>query len=339
MKIRFTLLVFALLNSHASAEVEKLPLGLFYVGEERVVNIAFHNKGKGAVWVEGAETSCECLEPNFPRTRVAGGAAESFAFRYRPEREGSMRVDITFRTDDTRAAVSSSVTGYVVSRERCMSARQCLEERKESGGAIIDLRSPQRFAAAHLKGSLNISAFALVHDLSRRQQRLVLIDDGFAPSALAQFAERLRAAGFVDVRFVSDGVAAWIRAGGVIDGAASSLLKAAQITPAELARAQTTDPWEVIMVQEFQAQRRAASSFQRMAVVATDEREYASVEAGLGHDESTPIFFLSGGMEALSRFKTQQALVASNSGAVFQTRTHPTRTTANSGCSTCPGRK
>ena len=339
MKICFTLLVFALLNSRALAEIEKLPLGLFYVGEERVVNVAFHNKGKGAVWVEGAETSCECLEPNFSRAAVAGGATENLAFRYRPEREGSMRVDITFRTDDTSAAVSASVTGYVVSRDHCYSARQWLERRNETGETIIDLRSPQRFAAVHLKGSLNLSAFALVHDLSRRGQRLILIDEGFAPSALAQFAGRLRAAGFVDVSLVSDGVVAWIRAGGSVDGAESSSVKAAQITPAEFARAQTTDPWEIITAHEFQAQRRIASSFQRVAVVATDEREYASVEAGLGHDESTPIFFLSGGMEALSRFKAQQALVAMNSGAVFQTRTHPAQTAANSGCSTCPGRK
>jgi hypothetical protein len=156
---------------------------------------------------------------------------------------------------------------------------------------------------------------------------------------MAELAARLRLAGFVDVRFVSDGVAAWIRAGGSVEGIEPSSLKAAQITPAELARAQTTDPWEVIMAHEIHAHRDVQSSLQRVAVVAADQREYALVEAGLSQDESLPIFFLSGGMEALSRFKTQQASVALNSGAVFQTRTHPPQTAASSGCSTCPGRR
>lgn len=354
MSFRSQLLVLALLNLPAGADVggggngphpssdapvERLPLGLFYVGEERTVNVVCHNRGTGTVLVDGAETSCECLEPDFSPAPVAGGASENFRFRYRPEREGAMRVNVTFHATHTSVPVTTSVVGYVLSREHCLSARQWLDEGKESGRVIIDLRSPQRFAAVHLKGSLNLSAFALVHDLSRRQQRLVLIDEGFAPSTMAGLAARLRQAGFVDVRFVSDGVAGWIRAGGAVDGAEPASLKAAQITPAELARAQMTDAWEVIMAQEFDVQRRVASSFHRVAVVAADEREYASVEARLGRDESFPIFFLAGGMEALSRFKTQQASVALNSGAVFQTRTHPPPTAANSGCSTCPGRR
>ena len=339
MRIRFQLLVLALLNSPAAADVEKVPLGLFYVGEERTVVVPFHNRGTAPVWVEGTETSCECLVPDFSAASVAGGATVSFRFRYRSELEGSLRVNIAFHARDASPPVTASVTGFVVSREHCFSARQWLEGRKEAGGAILDLRSPQRFAAAHVKGSLNVSAFALVHDLSRRQQRLVLIDEGFAPAALAELAAKLRGAGFVDVCVVRDGVAAWIRAGGAVDGNEPSSLNAAQMTPAEFARAQKTDPSEMVTAHEFQAHRRAVSEFQRVAVVAADEREYAPVEAGLAQDESMPVFYLAGGMEALSRFETQQAFVALNTGAVFQTRTRPPQTAANSGCSTCPGRK
>ncbi|HTO05365.1 MAG TPA: rhodanese-like domain-containing protein, partial [Opitutus sp.] len=213
------------------------PLGVLYVGEESMIDVPFHNESPSTVSVVGAETSCECLVPQFAKTEIPAGETGLLRFAYRPTVIGRMRVVIDYLGVSVETVLARhSVVGIVAARERFLTIGQLRDILSSSDAVLVDLRRPDRFEAVRLSRSLNLPAFALKHRADLKTRKLVLIDEGFSPSVLAEQAETLRQNGFEAVYVFEGGIATWIRAGGAVEGLGGAAHAAARISPAEFLR-------------------------------------------------------------------------------------------------------
>jgi rhodanese-related sulfurtransferase len=319
------------------------PLGVLYAGEETTLEVPVHNPAGTSVEVIGAETSCECLVPQFDPTNIPAGETRFLRFRYHSSTIGRMRVDIDYATDSGKSAIKQSVAGIIARRDQFLTAAQLRDLIGREDATIVDMRSADRFGAARIARSLNLPAFALRHRTDLMTRQLVLIDEGFSPAALAQDAASLRSAGFKSVRIFEGGIAAWIRAGGVVEGQAGSAHVAARITPAEYLRVGKNNPWQVVSAtavtptaEDYGSTAHVGRVPPRILVVGKTDADYVALEQLNSADTNARVFYLTGGELALAAYQRDQLRMSTNSGATFQSKSTQPHVVATSGCGTCP---
>ena len=319
------------------------PLGVLYAGEESTLELPYLNEGSGPVRVESAETSCECLVPQFVPTDVPVGETRTLTFTYRSNTTGRMRVDIKyFGASAATVLKQRSVSGIVVDRKLFLTSEQLRSFQNSEDVLLVDLRAPDRFEKVHLPRALNLPAFVLKHRADLKTRKLVLIDEGIAPAFLAEEALRLRESGFGTIYVLEGGIAAWIRSGGAVEGVASSALAASHITPAEFLRSQKTDQWQVINAAESDSAWQSLVTVRtgrvapRVLVVAPTDASYAGIDNRLTAKTDARVFYLTGGANALAAYQSEQRRMAANPGAVFQSKSVQPHVVAKTGCGTCP---
>jgi len=322
-------------------------LGVLYVGEESKIELPFTNSGTKPVRIRSAETSCDCLTSEVAETEVPAGASTVMKFRYRATDVGPMRVDIKYLSEPVGAVLKQeSVTGYIAQRDWYLTTKQLRDLQKSGDPAVVDIRRADRFALAHLPRSVNLPVFALSLQAPLKTRKVVLVEEGFSPAWLTEEAQRLRQAGFKDVAILEGGIASWIREGGAVEGANKSSLAAARITPSEFLRSQKTDRWEMVLASADQVAAKTAdlnlSASGRLAlrvlVVAPTDADYLTIETRRDVKSDLRVFYLTGGAKALAIYRADQLRMASNPGAVFQTKSLQPHVVATSGCGTCPKR-
>jgi rhodanese-related sulfurtransferase len=333
----------ALMASVRAATITSL--GVLYVGEECRLELPFHNESPDSVTIDGAETSCECLVPRFTRTEIPAGETRLLKFSYRTTAVGRMRVDIDYVSASVPTfSLRHSVVGIVVARDEFLSVDRLRDFLKTRNPVLIDVRRSDRFEAARLPRSINVPHFALRHRTDLKTRDLVLVDEGFAPTELAEQAEALRRNGFRSVSVLEGGIAAWVRAGGPVEGTGAAAHVTARITAAEFLRIQTLDPWPIVhltaatlpMLPDIRVGSDVGRVPTRVLVVASTDSEYAPFESRDAARGDLRVFYLSGGEQALAAYQVDQSRMSSNPGAVFQSKSTQAHVVATSGCGTCP---
>jgi rhodanese-related sulfurtransferase len=256
-----------------------------------------------------------------------------------------MRVDIDYLTaSETTGSLRYSVLGVVVARDHFLTIEQLRSIQETRDHVLIDLRRSDRFDAARLPRSINLLPFVLRHRADLKSRDLVLIDDGFAPTELAEQAEDLRQNGFRSVSVLEGGMAAWARAGGAVEGTGGSVHVTARITPAEFFRVQSLDPWHVVHLSPASSPTTPGIMIgseggrvpTRVLVVASIDSEYVAFESRHAASEDLRVFYLSGGEQALATYAANRNRMSANPGAVFQSKSTKPHVVATSGCGTCP---
>lgn len=320
-------------------------LGVLYVGEESTIELPYVNEGSSPVTVRGAETSCECLVPRFAPTDIPAGETRALKFTYQSHATGRMRVDIKYLGASASAALKQgSVVGLVTERKLFLSSEQLRELQKSDDVVLVDLRRTDRFAEGHVPRSLNLPLFVLKRRADLKSRKLLLIDEGLSPASLAEEMQNLRQNGFAEIYALEGGVGSWIRAGGSVEGTATSALAASRIAPAEFLRAQKTDHWQVVNVADTNVVGANIGTPQhgritpRVLIVASTDASYGRIENRHPANMEARVFYLAGGAKALATYQTEQTRMASNPGAVFQSKSIQPHVVANAGCGTCPKR-
>jgi rhodanese-related sulfurtransferase len=226
---------------------------------------------------------------------------------------------------------------------------------------VIDTRSPDRFARAHIPRSLNVAAFAIKSRADLRGQLLVLVDEGFAPALLLAETVRLRRAGFAQVVVLDGGLAAWIRQGGATEGAESIPMAVMSLPASDFVRTRPDVEWRVLEIGnrnpgvlplDFAAEvdrpedlAKALHNFgasasgrqaPRMLVIAPDQATCARIEARLGTTNPAPIYYLTGGRATFDAYRREQVALVQKPHQLIQIRPDRGRSVAAGGCSTCP---
>ncbi len=102
---------------------------------------------------------------------------------------------------------------------RTMTLEQAAALSFDAAARFVDARTQEEFAAGHIEGAINISAYSYDLDLAREKQKLqgvstiIAYCDGDTCEASLMVARRLNASGYKNVLVFSGGYPAWVAAG------------------------------------------------------------------------------------------------------------------------------
>lgn len=100
-----------------------------------------------------------------------------------------------------------------------MSPQKAHDLIKEGSGLwLIDVRSPEEFALAHIEGAVNIPGNTLAAKRFPKQKMLVLVDNSLGQMNARKAAETLAANGYTRNFVLHGGLDAWSRAGFSVTG-------------------------------------------------------------------------------------------------------------------------
>jgi len=308
--------------------------------------------------VASAKVTCDCLQPLFAPVTLHRGESHAFPFNYLSHGAGRVDVGVEFVSSTGAVVARATVVGFVTERASWLSVGDAAAEAKQGRAKILDLRRAERFAAGHIAHAENVQPFALKARTDLRGARIILVDDGFAPDAIADRILTLRQLGFKDVVALQGGMAAWVRAGQSVEGVGGSHWRAATISAAEFASANAASEWRIVeadaavrpyadatKVADWNAAVRevgklAPSPADRMPlntlVVASSEADYERIERAVGATAPGPLFYVAGGRNALEQLGYTQTAVAAATHQMINVRSDAHAHGVVSGpCSSC----
>lgn len=341
---------------------EAASLGTVFRGEETAFQLPFTNHGKGAIWVVDAVSSCDCLVGRFKPLQVTPGETAQLPFAYRSATTGRISVSVQVRGAEGSTVLGAyAVTGFVADQAWLLAAAEL--SGRAADFVVVDVRSADRYAQAHIPRALNLPGFALKSRRDLKARPLVLIDDGCAPGLLLEQAAALRLQGFPRVFVLDGGMAGWMRGGGKAEGTSPGVLAVASIAAAEYVRTQADCDWRIIEIAPRPAS--GAGPVQapgidrwenlpsllramppaapgrlppRILVIAPDPATCARIESRFGGKSPVPFYYLADGRAALDALMAERAALATGSNRIVQVRPERGMPVRAGGCNTCPHR-
>jgi rhodanese-related sulfurtransferase len=356
-------LLFTLLPVHA----ENVSLGTVFQGEETAFQLSCANSGKQPIWAVDATSSCDCLVGRFAPVQVAPGDTARLRFAYRSDAAGRFSITVQLRGREAADVFgTSTVTGFVADKTWLVPAAQLIGSGQAQPAVIVDTRSPERYAQAHIPRSLNLPAYAIRSRRDLRDRRVVLMDEGYSPDLLLELVAALRHEGFAQLFVLDGGIAHWGRQGGAMEGIGSAPLALAALSAADFVRTDAGCDWRIVEVGSRTGSSGTAASMAvtkvdrwedlaealpalsqasfgrvppRILVIAPDQATCARIEARLGARNPAPIYYLTGGRTALDTFLRERAALAANNHSTVQIRPSRGTPVVAGGCNTCPSRR
>lgn len=350
--------------------VELAPLK---VGEMWQHALVITNSGAEALTVTGVVSSCECLQATGTTNPIPPGGQGEVAVVLTPTAIGELAYDVTVQTTtgEWRWSLLVTVTaGPPMRVAEAYADLAALRQGKADGKTytLVDVRSPEAYAVAHIPDSLNIARAAVKTKAFLRDTPVVLVDGGWGDPMLEDEWQRLRAAGFAEVRILQGGVAIWRAAGGHLEGTADGA-EISRLTGYEALTARAYPDWIVVQADTVEVARldnvllghlripfsatnqgvfvRAVTSHlgrigptARLMVMTSNGQGYEAIERALRGQVDVPVFFVEYGLLGLQRAHDVQVMSAG--GGTTNRATGQSATTGPGGpkpCGTCPGKR
>lgn len=207
------LLIFALATMAAAAPmlgVDPVTYDFGSVAEGTVVSHAFvvTNRGDATLTITGVRATCGCTTTALPKSALEPGESVSLEARVDTTHFGG-RISKQVYIDSNDPTAPSAVVTIQGEVTPLQPHNITLGDLKYLFFLIIDIRSPDAYAACHLLGAMNIPSaqLPLWIDILPRDVILVVYDDAGSDSA-AQ-AKYLQSVGFPQARSLAGGLAAW----------------------------------------------------------------------------------------------------------------------------------
>lgn len=349
-----------------AAETATVPIGIVAANQEAFFDLVLRNDGAAPLVIKEIKPRCDCITVLSAPPTLAAGTETRLHCVYRSAKTGSVQTTVdVFGADAALPQASFRVTGFVAEKSWLVSASEVLA-RPLGAVVLVDLRSAEEFSRVHPQHALNLPLFALKTRATLRPQKLVLIDEGFAPETLLAEVLNLRAQGFLDVGVLKGGIASWMRAGGPVEGLGRSAVQLSTISAAKFGRSNGVNPWLCLEVggisrnaQRFPSLVRVAGAdelekklleamppgiggtgFQPVLIVGADVQTQARIERRFGQNAAREIFYLEGGASALESYRAEQAGLAQHTDDPFISRADPSqavpRPSVSGRCGSCP---
>lgn len=333
--------------------------------------LAITNAGAEALMVTGVVSSCECLQATGPTNPIAPGGQGEVTVVLTPAATGALAYELTAQTTAGEWRWNLMVTVTEAPPVRTAEAYTdlaALREGKASGKTytLVDVRTPEAYASAHIPDSLNIARSALKTKAFLRDTPVVLVDGGWGDPILENEWQRLREAGFSEVHILQGGVNAWRSAGGKIEGTAGEAA-INRLTGYEALTACAYPDWVIVQADTVEVARldntlpgylripfsstnqagfvRAVTSHldqagpaARLMVMTSNGQGYEAIDGALRGQVDVPVFYVEYGLLGLQRARDVQVMSAGGGAA---RRTVGSSVTsgpdAPKPCGTCPG--
>ena len=337
------LLSVALLGLRLFGGETSVPLGVVCAGQEAFFDLVYHNETSGPVQIQQVKPSCDCITIlTFPAT-VAAKSVVRIPCVYRSAVPGNIRTVVEiFGADSAHAQSSFRVMGFVAEKEWLLSPREVLAGPRDQT-FFLDVRSAEEFSRAHAPRAMNLPLFSLKSRIEMRSRRVVLFGDGATPESLLAEVLVLRAHGFEHVAVLNGGIAAWVRAGGAVEGTMKSATRLSSVTAAKFDRSNATNPWLCVAVGTVKRKElelipmlQAADvselekileksvwpvsgglPFRPVLIIVADPRIQARIESRFGGNQAQQLFYLDGGRGALATYHAEQVALARHTDQTF----------------------
>lgn len=126
-----------------------------------------------------------------------------------------------------------------------------IEDVDSQNALIVDIRSSLDFEKVRIPGAVNLSEVSLLHTDALKQRPVILVDQGFSRSGLAQLCAKARSKGFTKLNVLLGGLAAWHAAGKPIVGLPQDLERLYQIDTREFLVEAYRNYVSVLAAEEF----------------------------------------------------------------------------------------
>lgn len=187
--------------------------------------------------------------------------------------------------------------GFNLDRPESFDCFQTIDDIPLDQPLIVDVRSSDAFRGARIPGSINLSENQLLKTQALKSRDLLVVDQGFSRSRMAEFCAKAEAEGFDRLKILVGGAAAWNAAGRDMQGAPEEIHRLSEIEPTEFfveaARQRVS-----ILVEDGQAEglQRALGnqlSIKELGSAEEDiERQLISLLSSSQHDEIFPLAYV-----------------------------------------------
>jgi rhodanese-related sulfurtransferase len=234
------------------------------------------------------------------------------------------------------SATENAVDSPAVSVESVL-----LKIKQKQNIILVDIRRPKEFEAVGIPGSINIALSFVKTKAYLKSKSVILVNGGFARRRLVEACRGLKSRG-VNVRFLTGGLLAWHKAGGMLRGDPTRLQAYTRITPAMLYRERGPDKIAAVDVSEnptpeakeifetasgvihipFGSGSREKRAFRkailgklekenqtRVVVYSRSGEDYPEIRQLLGRSGANCVFYLSGGLKAYKSYSDNYALL------------------------------
>ncbi len=119
---------------------------------------------------------------------------------------------------------------------------------------IIDLRGTPKYRNLSAQNAIALSPSAAKGKKHLQDERLLLLDEPFAARRPVELCSTLTNEGFSQIFVLSEGLYSWTRAGGKLQGRINTLPKIRTLSPLDLMRESSYEPWLILHLQSKQSE-------------------------------------------------------------------------------------
>lgn len=126
-----------------------------------------------------------------------------------------------------------SLQGSSPDHVESFSCFRTIDEVTPEQSLIVDIRTPDAYRQARIPGSINLSSNKLLNTGALQSRDLLVVDQGFSRSRMAEFCAKAEVNGFERLTVLVGGTAAWSAAGLEMQGAPDAIARLYDIEPSE----------------------------------------------------------------------------------------------------------
>jgi len=235
----------------------KTNLGTMLLGEVQLHNLTIENQTLETLEIGFLKSSCECLKIiEYPSKIDAGKSAvvkikidavKPGAFAYLIEMFGwnSKKSIFDFVCDVDVIENSDTISSKNIEYINANSLIKSLQQNEKF--ILIDVRLSKKFAAAHIRDSINMPLETIKARTFLKSKNIVIIDDGWGNSLTEMEIVKLNTMGFKSVNLLFGGLKTWRDNGGGVAGVGGDI-SINEVEPKALFRGLNSKKWTIIDV-------------------------------------------------------------------------------------------
>ena len=221
-------------SGSAAQVTEEGPRSTVDVGHVEIGSVVKHTfplryTGKVPLEIKAVTISCKCLLVDSCPPHIVPNVEGRLDVRLVPDTPGDFAYETIVHFKDSSIApwIFLVFVSVPPTDEHLRLYSSVTDVRRKlaqpAAPTLVDLRSDVLFSRARIAHSLNLSARTIQYKGWLKDRDIVLVDDGAGSGATEALCKQLREGGFSSVVIMRGGLAAWLKAGGVLDGDAAAI--------------------------------------------------------------------------------------------------------------------